>query len=127
MRLVRPFLAVYGAGVAGTFAWLFVALSGASVCAASFESCRTVIGLTGQLALAWPAYWGGRIAGEPVMVETLPFKVVLASVLVFAAVLVLGRIHAFFESPGPAAADDEPLIMIAEPNRRNQSATPPLA
>ncbi len=127
MRLVRPFLAVYGAGVAGTFAWLFFALSGTSVCAASRESCQTVIGLTGQLALAWPAYWGGRIAGEPVMVETLPFKVVLASVLVFVAVLVLARIHALFESSGSEAADDEPLIMTTEPNRRNQSANPPLA
>ena len=127
MRLVRPFLAVYGAGVAGTFAWLFFALSGTSVCAASRESCQTVIGLTGQLALAWPAYWGGRIAGEPVMVETLPFKVVLASVLVFVAVLVLARIHAIFDSPGSEAADDEPLIMTTEPNRRNQSAAPPLA
>ena len=127
MRLVRPFLAVYGAGVAGTFAWLFFALSGASVCAASRASCQTVIGLTGQLALAWPAYWGGRIAGEPVMVETLPFKVVLASVLVFVAVLVLARIHALFDAPGSEAADDEPLIMTTEPNRRNQSATSPLA
>ena len=127
MRLVRPFLAVYGAGIVGTFAWLFFSLSGTSVCAASRESCRTVIGLTGELAFAWPAYWGGRIAGDPVMVETLPFKAVMATVLVFVAVLVLGRIHAFFDSPGPEAADDEPLIMIAEPNRRNQSATPPLA
>ncbi len=126
MRLVRPFLAVYGAGVAGTFTWLFLALSGASVCAAGRESCQTVIGLTGQLALAWPAYWGGRIAGEPIMVETRSFKVVVASVLVFAAVLVLARVHALFQSPGPEVADDEPLIMTNEPNRRNQSATPPL-
>ena len=127
MRLVRPFLAVYGAGVVGTFAWLFFTLSGTSVCAAGRESCQTVIGLSGQLALAWPAYWGGRIAGEPVMVETLPFKVVLASVLVFVAVLVLARVHAFFKSPESEAADDEPLIKISEPNRRNQSAAPPLA
>ncbi len=127
MRLVRPFLAVYGAGVVGTFAWLFFALSGMSVCAASRESCQTVIGLTGQLALAWPAYWGGRIAGEPVMVETLAFKVVLASVLVLLAVLVLARIHAFVDLPESEAADDERLIMTSEPNRRNQSATPPLA
>ena len=61
------------------------------------------------------------------MVETLPFKVVLASVLVLIAVLVLARIHAFFEPPGSEAADDEPLIMTTGPNRRNQSATPPLA
>ncbi len=127
MRLVRPFLAVYGAGIVGTFAWLFFALSGTSVCATSRESCQTVIGLTGQLAFAWPADWSGRIAGEPVMVETLPFKVVLASVLVLVAVLVLARIHAFFESPGSEAADDEPLIMTTESNRRNQSTTPPLA
>ncbi len=124
MRLVRPFLAVYGAGIVGTFAWLFFALSGTSACAASRESCQTVIGLTGQLALAWPAYWGGRIAGEPVMVETLPFKVVLASVLVFVAVLVLARIHTLFDSPGSEAADDEPLIKTTEPNRRDQSSGP---
>ncbi len=61
------------------------------------------------------------------MVETLPFMVVLASILVFVAVLVLARIHAFLDSPGSEAADDEPLIMTTEPNRRNQSATPPLA
>ena len=73
MRLVRPFLAVYGAGVVGTFAWLFFALSDTPVCAASRESCQTAIALAGQLALGWPAYWAGRIAGEPVMVETLPF------------------------------------------------------
>jgi hypothetical protein len=127
MRLIRSFLAVYGAGIVGTFAWLFFALSGTSVCAASRDSCQTVIGLTGQLALAWPAYWGGRIAGEPVMVETLPFKVVLASVLVFVAVLVLAQIHTFFESSESEAADDEPLIMPTEPNRRNQSAIPPMA
>ena len=61
------------------------------------------------------------------MVETLPFKVVLDSVLVFVAVLVLARVHAFFKSPESEAADDEPLIKISEPNRRNQSAAPPLA
>ena len=61
------------------------------------------------------------------MVETLPFKVVVASVLVFVAVLVLARIHAFFESRGGEVVDDEPLIMAIEPNRRNQSAAPPLA
>ncbi len=127
MRLVRPFLAVYGAGIVATFAWLFFALSGTSICVASREACQSVIGLTGQLALAWPAYWGDKIAGEPVMLETLPFKVVVASVLVFAAVLVLARIHAFFESRGSQASDDEPLIMITGPNRRNQSAIPPLA
>ena len=120
-------VAVYCAGIVATFAWLFFALSGTSICVASREACQSVIGLTGQLALAWPAYWGGRIAGEPTMLETLPFKVVVASVLVFAAVLVLARIHAFFESRGSQAADDEPLIMITGPNRRNQSAIPPLA
>ncbi len=85
------------------------------------------------------------------MVEALPFKVVVASVFVFAAVLVLARnpgpggptwqrrwprfftissvdsIHAFFESRGSQAAGDEPLIMTTGPNRRNQSATPPMA
>jgi hypothetical protein len=125
MRLISPFLAIYGAGIAATFTWLFSALSGTLVCAVSRDSCQTVIGLTGQLALAWPAYWGGRIAGEPVMVETLPFKVVVASVLVFVAVLVLARIHAFFESRGWEVADDEPPIVAIEPNRRNQSAGPP--
>ena len=61
------------------------------------------------------------------MVETLPFKVVVASVLVFVAVLVLARVHAFFESRESQAADDEPLIMTTGPNRRNQSAIPPMA
>ncbi len=42
-------------------------------------------------------------------------------------VLVLAQFHAFFESSESEAADDEPLIMTTEPNRRNQSATPPMA
>ncbi len=126
MSLVRPFLAVYGAGLGGTFVWLFSALSGMSVCAASRESCQAVIGLTGQLALAWPAYWGGRIAGEPLLATTLPFKVVITSVLVCVAVLVLSRIHARLERPGPEAVNALPPIGAPEPNRRNQSAVQPL-
>jgi hypothetical protein len=126
LTLVRPFLAVYGAGIGGTFAWLFFTLSGLSVCAASRESCQTVIGLTGQLALTWPAYWGERLAGEPLMVATLPFKVVITSVVVFVVVLVLSRIHALLERPEIEAANGLPLIPSFEPNRRNQSAIPPL-
>ncbi len=60
------------------------------------------------------------------MVETLPFKVVVASVLVFVAVLVLARIHAFFVSRGWEVLDDEPPFTAIEPNRRNQSAGPPV-
>ena len=58
------------------------------------------------------------------MTLTLPFEVVLVSVLVFVAVLVFARIHALFERPGSRAENDEPLINASEPNRRDQSATP---
>ncbi|MEE9210798.1 MAG: hypothetical protein V3U23_10140 [Kiloniellales bacterium] len=124
MRFLRPLLAVYGTGIVGTFAWLFFALSGTSACAAGRDICQAVLGLTGQLALTWPAYWGGRIAGEPMMAPTLPVEVVLVSVLVFVAVLVFARLHALFVKPAPGSETAEPLIKTTEPNRRNQSSDP---
>ncbi len=64
MNYLRLFLAIYGAGIAGTFAWLFFTLSGATACASGAAPCQIVIGRTGQLALVWPAYWGGRNLGK---------------------------------------------------------------
>ncbi len=124
MRFFRPLLAVYGTGIVGTFAWLFFALSGTSACAAGRDTCQAVLGLTGQLALTWPAYWGGRIAGEPMMAPTLPVEVVLVSVLVFVAVLVCARLYALFVKPTPGSETAKPLIKTTEPNRRNQSSAP---
>jgi hypothetical protein len=124
LRFLRPFLAVYGIGIVGTFAWLFFALSGTSACAASRDSCQIAVNLAGELALVWPAYWGDMFAGEPVMILTLPFEVVLTSMLAFAAVLAFAWGHALFERRAPKAANGEPLAKTAEPNRRNQSAAP---
>ncbi len=124
MRFLRPLLAVYGTGIVGTFVWLFFALSGTSVCAAGRDICQAVIGLTGQLALTWPAYWGGRIAGEPMMEPTFPVEVVLVSILVFVAVLVCARLYALFVKPTPGSEAAEPPFKTTEPNRRNQSSAP---
>ncbi len=72
-------------------------------------------------------YWGGRIAGEPIMTPMLPIEVVLVSVLVFIVVLVFARLHALFVNSKSEFEKAEPLIQTTEPNRRNQSATPPAA
>ncbi len=37
MKYLRLFLAIYGAGIAGTFAWLFFALSGTTACASGAD------------------------------------------------------------------------------------------
>ena len=65
-----------------------------------------------------------KLTGEPIMTPILNFEVVLVSVVVFVVVMVLARIHALFERRSPKGADGEPLFTTAEPNRRNQSATP---
>ncbi len=57
MNFLRPLFAMYGSGIAGTFGWLFFALSGTPVCASGMEPCRVVVGLAGQLALAWPVLY----------------------------------------------------------------------
>jgi hypothetical protein len=121
LKYLRPFLAIYGTGIAGTFAWLFFALSGTSACAAGFPSCRVVVGLTGQLALVWPAYWGGRISGDAAMTPMVPVEVVVVAVLVFLVVLLLAGAYTIIERSTPDPARDEPLIRTTEPNRRNQS------
>ena len=130
MKFLRPLLAIYGSGIAGTFAWLFFALSGTSACASGTEPCRVVVGLTGQLALVWPAYWGGRITGNAAMTPIVPVEVVAAAVLIFLAVVALTQAYTSLErkEQGTAAdqkqleiARNEPLIKISEPNRRNQS------
>ncbi len=119
LKFLRPLLAIYGSGIAGTFAWLFFALSGTSACASGTEQCRVVVGLTGQLALLWPTYWGGRISGNSAMTTMVPVEVVVIAVLVFLAVVALA--HAYIsltcKELGTAAerkqletARNEPLI-----------------
>ncbi len=121
LNYLRPFLAVYGTGIAGTFAWLFFALSGTSACASSTQSCRLVVGLTGQLALVWPAYWGGRIAGNAAMTHMVPVEVVGIAVLVFFVILLLAQAYRLIGRAGSTAPGNEPLIRTGEPNRRDQS------
>jgi hypothetical protein len=93
LKSLWSLLAIYGSGVAGTFAWLFFALSGTSACASGMEQCRVVVGLTGQLALVWPAYWGGRISGNAAMTPMVPVEVLVAAVLAFLAVLALAQAY----------------------------------
>ncbi len=126
MKLLRPVLAIYGSGIAGTFAWLFFALSGTSACALGTEPCRVVVHLTGQLALLWPAYWGDRISGNVTMTPMMPVEVVAIAVLVFFAVLALVQAYTSLErkEQGTVAkrnqletARNVPLIKTSEPNR----------
>ncbi len=121
VKYLRPFLAIYGTGIAGTFAWLFFALSGTAACASGTQSCRMVVGLTGQLALVWPAYWGGRITGNGAMTPLVPIEVVVIAGLVFLVVLLLAQAYTLIERSNSAATGKEPLIHTTEPNRRNQS------
>ena len=58
------------------------------------------------------------------MTSAISFAIVLISFLVFAAVLVFALFHALFERYGSGAVNNEPLIKMSEPNRRNQSAAP---
>ena len=104
MKFLRPFLALYGAGIAGTFGWLFFTLSGTSACASGTQSCRIVVGLTGQLALVWPAYWGSRISGDTAMTPVVPVEVVAIAVLVFFVVLLLAQAYILIGRPSPPPA-----------------------
>lgn len=126
LKFLRPILAIYGTGIASTFAWLFFTLSGTSACASGTESCRVVVGLTSQLALVWPAYWGGRISGTGAMTPVVPVEVVAAAGLVFFVILLLARAYMLIERSSSAPIDNEPLVNIAESNRRNQSRAPRL-
>ena len=121
MKYLRPFLAIYGTGIAGTFAWLFFALSGTSACASGTQSCRIVVGLTSQLALVWPAYWGGRISGDAAMTPLVPVEVVAIAVLVFLVVLLLAQAYTLIGRSSSPPGRNEPLFRTSEPNRRNQS------
>ena len=59
------------------------------------------------------------------MTSILNFDVVLISVVVFVVVMVLAHIHVLFERRASKAVDGGPLVPTIEPNRRNQSVTPP--
>ncbi len=58
------------------------------------------------------------------MTSSPGINVVLVSVVVFAVVMVLARIHALFQRRGSKGADGAPTKTTTEPNRRDQSATP---
>ena len=131
MKLLKPLFAIYGSGVAGTFGWLFFALSGTAACASGMERCWGVVGLTGQLALVWPAYWGGRISGNAAVTPMVPVAVAVA-VLAIVAVLALAQTLTSREpkEQGMAAerkslepARNGPMIKTSAltGNRRNQS------
>lgn len=107
--------------MAGTFLWLFFALSGTAACASGAQSCKIVVGLTSQLALVWPAYWGGRISGDAAMTPLVPIEVVAIAVLVFLVVLLLAQAYTLIKRSGPTPPRDEPLIRTGDPNRRDQS------
>ncbi len=122
MKFLRPFLAIYGTGIAGTFGWLFFTLSGTSACAAGMASCKMVLGLAGQLALVWPVYWGGRLSGNPDATPVVPIEVVVVAVLVFLTILTLVQAYAMVERTKERdKTRSEPLIKTSDPNRRNQS------
>ncbi len=121
MKFLRPILAIYGTGIAFTFAWQFFALSGTAACASGAQSCRVVVGLTSQLALVWPAYWGGRISGGAVMTPLVPIEVVAVAVLVFVVVLLFAQAYRLIGRSSESPERNEPLIRTSEPNRRNQS------
>ncbi len=64
------------------------------------------------------------------MTSTPTIDVILVSVVVFLVVMVLAHIyalldHPLFERRASKGADAELPVMTTEPNRRNQSATPP--
>ena len=121
LKYLRPFLAIYGAGIAGTFAWLFFALSGTAACASGTEPCRVVVGLTGQLALVWPAYWGGRISGNAAMTPVVPVEVVAIAILVFFVALLVAQAYTAIGRSGSEQSRNQPLNRAADPNRRDQS------
>ena len=124
MRFLRPLITVYGAGVVGTFAWLFFALSGLPACAGGLNVCLKVFALTGQIALTWPAYWSGRLTGSPMAQPMIPVETVLAPVLAFLAVVLFAKVYKLFDVDPSKRERAEALLKTLEPNRRNQSAVP---
>ena len=86
------------------------------------ERCGGVVGMTGQLALVWPAYWGGRISGNATVTPIVPVEIVVA-VLAIVAVLALAQAlnSREPEEQGTAAqrkslepARNEPVIKTSE-------------
>jgi len=131
LNFLKPLFAIYGSGIAGTFGWLFFTLSGTAACASGMERCWGVVGMTGQLALVWPAYWGGRISGNVAVTPMVPVEVVVV-VLAFFAVLALAHAYSSRKPKEQATAAkgksleparSEPEIKTRAPtgNRRNQS------
>ncbi len=121
MKYLRPFLAIYGTVIAGTFGWLFFALSGTTACALGMESCQIVLGRTGQLALVWPAYWSGRISGNGAMTPLVSVEAVAVAALVFFGALLLALAYTRTARAGPEPVRGEPKSRATGPNRRDQS------
>ncbi len=121
VKYLRLFLAIYGAGIAGTFAWRFFRLSGTTTCASSTESCQIVIGRTGQLALVWPAYWSGRISGNGAMTPLVSVEAVAVAALVFFGAPMLALAYTRTARAGPEPLRGEPKRRTNEPSRRDQS------
>ncbi len=104
-------------------------LSGTAACASGMERCWGVVGLTGQLALVWPAYWGGRISGNTAVTPMVPVAVVVAVLAIVAALALAQALTSREPKEQETAAErksleptrNEPVIKISEPNRRNQS------
>ncbi len=121
MKYLRLFLAIYGAGIAGTFAWLFFALSGTTACASGAGPCQIVIGRTGQLAFVWPAYWSGRISGNGAMTPLVSVEAAVVAALVFFGALLLALAYTRTARTGPEPVRGEPKRRATGPNRRDQS------
>lgn len=88
MKILKVFCVLYGASALATFAWLFLRLSGASACAAGWETCGSVAGSAAALALTWPAYWGALALGAPLATRSISLLGSLALLLAFAALVV---------------------------------------
>ncbi len=88
MKIIKVSCAIYGAFAMATFAWLFLRLSGATSCAAGWDTCGAATGSAGLLALAWPSYWGGWALGAPLAIQSISVEGGLALLLGFAATIV---------------------------------------
>lgn len=123
LKFLRQILAIYGTGIAGTFAWLFFALSGFATCAPGWESCQFVIGRAGQLALIWPAYWGGRFSGNDALTPVVSVEMALVAIPVYFGALLLTLAFTQSARAGSGPARGDPKSRATGPDRRDQSQT----
>ncbi len=133
MNFLKPLFAIYGSGIAGTFGWLFFALSGTAACASGMERCWGVVGMAGQLAIVWPAYWVGRISGNAAVTPMVPVEVVVAALAIVAVLALAQALNSrepkeqgtAAERKSPEPARNEPVIKTSERtgNRRKNFLT----